>query len=700
MRRRRGFIFTIDALLSIVLTLIVVSSIIEAEVNSNVYTVTTRAQNMQTAEGVLTILRTTPLQDLVNQSVIELWESTGVLNTTLVSPSMSPLAIVSTYWATGPVYNQVQEFRHDADVILGYILNSTLKGYYYQLMLNNYTSPYLSKLGANASNAKEISAATLILSGYKYNQTPRGYMARAYLTKIGSKNNTYIIRGDYIEAYTQSSSDAVDIKYIVPASAVPAGSNVSKITWFLEPAYVGSQYYVYLNGNLIWSGIVRYNKKLTSTTVPALLNYFKPGETNVFEVKVYNSGYGGGEDGAQYIEIQYTTSQARTFTFPTKFYLEDIKANYGLTVWRYFFIPGDLNSLNIKIAVANVTPTTPVNLSFMFNVSVPITGATCFYNSTTKVKTCSWNNATISAALKAAGYDYKMLSSKYAMAVFIVGNSYTMYPGIHILHNESYIQASYVPPVLVTQYSVDVTQPITLPRVGFTRNVTINFNVPSGVIPLWVKFQFPWLYYINYGQPYQYIEINNPAITPVYIYKHPPNPFIHALSRIGYSKDTYDYEYNLVENAISSGENTISVSLGRGYYIEPENGEGSLTYLIQGYAGYGNVFPRFIRAGCTGYNLTYWYSTGSVASSSTVLVGNPPSYCKVTTYDLLTGRSTYAVDDAIIRLFNNLGGNGTRTSPILIKLPANVQIEFASMGNIPGLTKPITITLRIWRNEG
>lgn len=74
-------------------------------------------------------------------------------------------------------------------------------------------------------------------------------------------------------------------------------------------------------------------------------------------------------------------------------------------------------------------------------------------------------------------------------------------------------------------------------------------------------------------------------------------------------------------------------------------------------------------------------------------------YCQLSAEELLEGSKQYAVDDAIIRLFKNLGGYGTRDSPITVKLPENVNIEFASMGEIPGLFEPIQITLRVWRES-
>ena len=701
--KRRGFIFTLDAILALLLVTMFVVSITQINPSAQVYSTYMRSQSKYVADDALTMFRTLPLRELVPPETLEEW-MTGpdpVINTTLVTPDMSPIDIVATYWATAPLFPSAN-LKHKAEIILGYVLNNTLKDYNYELMINNYTSPYLRKVGSNYSAARDVTPATLILSGYAYNQTPRGYMARAFLNKLGSKENTYTIRGGYIYSRTDNQNDEVIIRYIVPADVIPPDAQVEEITWFLEPAWVGSNYEIYLNGQLIWSGYVNNNRLIQDTDPSggyALIENFHPGETNVFEVRVYKPGYDGGEDGAQYIRIRYRTSIPSTLRFTDRFYFEDVTAKYGITAWKYLFVPGEINSLSVQVAVGNVSPTTPVTLSFMFNneVSVPLS-APCQYNSTTRVKVCYWDNATIANALASAGYNYTHISSRYTTLIVRAGNENTRYsPNIHLIGNESFVYADYTPGVLLTSYTIDVTEPITLPNQDWTRSVTINFNVPQGVTPLWVKFQFPWLYYVNYGEPSQSIRVDNPLIDPTYIYQHPPNPFIYALARVGYTRNTFDYQYNPLPNAIAPGTNTINIDLGQGYYLQPSNGDGELTYVIQGFAGYGDVFPELLRPGCSGYNITYYWSGDT--SPHYVTAGDAP-YCDVTAQDLLDGMDRYAVDDAIIRLFRNLGGDGTQENPILVQLPPTVNIVFVSMGNIPGLFQPITITLRVWRENG
>ncbi|ACS33269.1 hypothetical protein [Thermococcus gammatolerans] len=699
---RRGFVFTLDALLSLILVTLFITGIVAVTENSSkVYSTYMRSQSKELASSTLLTLRTVPLNELVDPGVIQGWIQNGTLNLSLVNPDMSPLDIVSTYWATAPIYPSAN-LRHKAEVILGYILNKTLQRYNYELLINNYTSPYLRKLGSNYSRAPDVSPATLIMSGYAYNQTPRGYMARAYLTKLGSKENTYIIRGGYIYAKTYSSDDEVIIKYTVPAGAIPPDATIEEIDWFLEPAWVGSEYEVYLNGNKIWSGYVDNNRLLTDTDPSGglrLIENFKPGERNTFEVRVYKSWYDGGEDGAQYIRIKYQTSKPSTLRFPQKFHFEDVSARYGITAWKYLFVPGLLKSLSVQISVGNISSGTPITLSFMFDREIKIPATRCTYDQASKTKTCYWTNSTISTTLAHEGYNYNQISSRYTTIIVQAGESDTEYsPRIHLIGDNSFVEADYRSEVLLTAYTIDITEPIPMPRSDWTSYLTIQFRVPSGATPLWAKFQFPWLYYTGYD-PYQKIQIDNDEISPTYIHCHgggcnPSSPFIYALARVGYTKDTFDWRYRPLPNAISKGFNKLTISLGYGYWLQPKNGNGELTYVIQAYAGYGDVFPKYIRDGCNGYNITYYWVGDN--SPHHILAGEEP-YCDLTAQDLLDGRNTYAVDDAIVRLFNNLGGDGTQSNPILVELPSTVQIEVASMGNIPGLFKPIQITLRVWR---
>jgi len=59
--KRRGFIFTLDALISLILVMLFISAVITLQLGSNPYSSQLQEQNQYTASDVLTILRTVPL---------------------------------------------------------------------------------------------------------------------------------------------------------------------------------------------------------------------------------------------------------------------------------------------------------------------------------------------------------------------------------------------------------------------------------------------------------------------------------------------------------------------------------------------------------------------------------------------------------------------------------------------------------------
>ncbi|NJE00513.1 hypothetical protein [Thermococcus sp. JdF3] len=176
---RRGFIFTLDALLALTLITVIVVGIIGVTENaSGVYLTQIRGENKQVAQNLLETFRTVPLSNLVPSTTIEDWMDDGTLDLTYVSPQMPPLQIVATYWALNST-----EYRQRAEAIMKYLLDNIAKGYKYQLIINNYTSPYLT-FDNSYKNASDVGSTTIMVSGYISNETPRGYVAKAYLTKM------------------------------------------------------------------------------------------------------------------------------------------------------------------------------------------------------------------------------------------------------------------------------------------------------------------------------------------------------------------------------------------------------------------------------------------------------------------------------------------------------------------------------------
>jgi hypothetical protein len=155
---------------------------------------------------------------------------------------------------------------------------------------------------------------------------------------------------------------------------------------------------------------------------------------------------------------------------------------------------------------------------------------------------------------------------------------------------------------------------------------------------------------------------------------------------------------------VKPGDNYIRVDTGRDYVVSEEFTTGDFTNLFDAYAPYGDIFPLLLQGferGVQAYNLTYNYSTNYGApKSGSVIVGDLASviaghYMNISACELKP--KDYAVDDAILRLFRKLGGDGCH-NPIEIAL-SETKIEFASVEGVPSTIGPITITLRVWREK-
>ncbi|KUH34047.1 hypothetical protein APY94_03485 [Thermococcus celericrescens] len=209
---RRGFIFTLDALLAVTLVTIVVVGIIGVTSNaSGIYTTQIRGENKQVAENLLEAFRTVPLSNLVSPTQIETWinGTDPVLDLTYVNPQMPPLQIVATYWALNST-----DYKQKAETIMKYLLDNLAGGYKYQLIINNYTSPYLT-FDNSYENASDVGSATVMVSGYVSNETPRGYVAKAYLTKLVTSQEKLVgiqrvLAGGYYCSKPVQSEDYID----------------------------------------------------------------------------------------------------------------------------------------------------------------------------------------------------------------------------------------------------------------------------------------------------------------------------------------------------------------------------------------------------------------------------------------------------------------------------------------------------------
>jgi hypothetical protein len=691
--RRRGFVFTLDAMLAILLVTIFITSVAVITENQ-VYSTYLRSQSKYIAQDTLMMLRTVPLNQLVPEDVMEAWENNGTIDLSLVDPNRDPLDIVATYWATAPIYPE-KNLRHKAEVIMGYLLNQTLSGYNYELLINNYTSPYLRKVGSNYSKASDVSPATLVMSGYAYNQTPRGYMARAYLTRAGFIRSDLfgiqrvLARCAYYGYYGWQSN----VLKVSSHFRFPSDANIEEADLRLvqRTSLQNSQFS--LNGHRLTAG---YYSDIT--------DYLKPGDnvlnatfTTNYPRYCYEIGYGSGS----MMYVKYKTRTVLTSLFdPVKRYgeLYDVQSYTGIYYLNALFAPGNITGISLTLTTEGVQ-----------NIRIYYSYGANYYELVHKEVDPSTKTTTtitsdeIAQGLERYGFNYQDISKTYFNIVIALDAQWdeqnrsfvydTTYRLRHLYGNgESVINIDYIPLTTITRYSIplsifkdygDITYSGSNVGVRY-RKMSFTYHLPS--------FAEPW--YVDVWTAIQFTTFTPTAYT--------------TLSENGVSFYDYYSDIYMIRAAYTRIDPRMMVPGKDNTYVAEssdvsqygfryQESRAIINYFVQAYAGYGDVFPKYIRDGCTGYNITYYWQGDS--NSHYILAGDGPNYCTVTAQDLLNGKNEYAVDDAIIRLFNNLGGDGTQSSPILVELPESVNIDLASMGQIPGLFQPIQITLRVWRED-
>ena len=91
--------------------------------------------------------------------------------------------------------------------------------------------------------------STLTISGYALNQTPRGYMARAFLTRIDEKNAVFVKTGN---GYLSNGTSMRIVEYVPGDTDFPPDANIYYVKWVLELVNeTGVSFGFYIDGQLV-----------------------------------------------------------------------------------------------------------------------------------------------------------------------------------------------------------------------------------------------------------------------------------------------------------------------------------------------------------------------------------------------------------------------------------------------------------------
>jgi len=707
---RRGFVFTLDALLAFVLMTLFIASILTVTENASApYTVQLQVQNEMVAQNLLDTLRTVPLNQLVSPSKINSWIEDGVLNLTYVTPQMSPLQIAATYWALS---EKDPSFRQKAEVILGYVLRGIAGGYSYQLIINNYTSPYLTFNGSY-SNSSNVGSATLVVSGYVRNTYPRGYVAKAYVIRLVVRQHKLLslpeILGGrvYCRNYWRCRYNSMRM-----STQVTLPQNSTNITgeWLMVRWTSGESPRVYINGYELDSWEHEYlgspplqggNNSIEVTYRTTSSRYYKD---------QLGIGYG-------FLLINYTTNTPLTEN-PGLVKLWRVSSRgTGIVYLQPLMAPGHLSSVSLHLTVNGVHEVrvyfhltgnefhlvyenTSLNGGYtVLDVRNLLPNITQFANSTV-LDSRSWSLViALDSYYSASAGRFYYEGQDYGYGVTNRRILYG-YPRSYILLNytENLTRTPFMIPMEhITRLYPDGTNYNTFS--GYPPYMYFTYYLPSKAIP-WYVYVTTDEYILGYPTGELTVKEGPNARYDVI----PPFPLDYYMIVFAYHRVSPDIMVPGENNTFLMSSNSWD------YTFRPWNSRAIVHYFLNGYAPYGEVFPKYAQSNACGYNLTYWYRLAENVAQGSVVVGNcPPDESPMPLSASQLKPEEYALDDAIVRLFLQLGASeslyergslpGSATNPILIKLEG-LRIDAVGLRNVPATVQPVEVTLRVWREKG
>ncbi len=432
----------------------------------------------------------------------------------------------------------------------------------------------------------------------------------------------------------------------------------------------------------------------------------------------------------------YNTTKFKTYEFVHDFNFPDVETENPTQVEKAVFIPYNITSMNVRVHI-NVSTTTNVTLRIrVLDRIINVSRKTVSGN-----VTLQWSDSEIKAALNSAGLTYENLTNQYFYLILSIGlkdyeevvspyeygvlynnESSTLFlaekfphigGGFHLIGNDSTVHIDYETPSY-TIHTISLTrspqvESATCPNGDeWCTDITWSWNLPN-VTPVYTKFQFPYFWNkLKSTDPSQQVSIYNDELGEETLYCHgsvctPNRGLLKVFNHWGYGIWSRANDNSIIQPTMAPGENKFILHFGQGFYISKDNSMGETLILLDSYVPYGNTFPYLLQGypEYTGYNLTYYYEdiNGNIKSDS-LLIDIPYEtnikYRNITINELYPEK--YALDDAIVRLFKKLGGRDKNGCSLVIPIKLESTIsDVIPIQNVPSLYKPITITLRVWR---
>ncbi len=585
MKTKKAIFFSTDALIALLiifLSILIIYPIIKySDYKTNLN------------EDVLTVLSSLKVGEVNNsyiQNLISLKEITDL--------NKSILEQIGDFYVT----NLTRAKEMTKSILL--TLNTTENiGVWYgeDLLASVNSSPY--------ETATDIEVERQIISGIEKGKSSKGFVSKAWLRKVSKKKNILFIKGDLMcggwKSYSWGDYCGTSEATAVYNVNFPTNATIKNAFWLIEGAWTPQFSRAYVNGVEVYSGSVDHYTNVDITS------FLHPGNNTA---TLY--GAIGVEDGASHIIVEYETPDMQTYHSQTKFYLNKLTATSVLHQEKSIILPSDISLIN-----ATINTTSDVTLSFRKGIKSFEIGKKSPVNNIV-----TFSDAEIKNALNSNGISYSDLNSEYFFLTLDIGKDT---PGqVITLEGESffYINSS---KIIMPYGTIDITQEIPLTNSSnhvvhtFYRNLEWQFHLPISSTPILADWQFGW--FIELGVSEQKVTANG-----IVLYDSPPDAFIPAFSRFGYSPSR-------AQGVFQEGQNNFTLDFGNTYSVSNESSYGHLIYFIKSYVNYGDAKEK-----AQGGTRVLEFEDGSV---QTFRVGN---------FSDVWDPDVDAVDDAVERLFSQL----------------------------------------------
>lgn len=501
-----------------------------------------------------------------------------------------------------------------------------------------YGDDLIASINSSAyETAQNVEIERQTISGIEKGKASKGYVAKAWLKKILSKESSLFVRGDMIcGAYTKYSwgdycgSTTNNITYEINISN---NSKIEDAIWLAEGSWINQYSKLYINNNKVFDGTINYYKILNVTS------YLTPGKN---QAVFYSTS--GGDDGASHIVIDYSTPELQTFSQQKRFPFNIVKTKSILHYEKSIFIPTSISSMNVTINSSR-----DVTLSFRKGAKTILIG-----KKYPKNNTVFFSNGEISSNLTLNGISYSDLSNEYLFFILDIGKDN---PGQDtILGGNSYTYISSAE-IEIPYGSIDVNQEIPITKVDrnlqntFYRYLVWTFYLPVNSVPVLADWQFGWLSLSG-------VSSQKASANSIVLYNSPPNDYIPAFSRFGYTQER-------APGVFKTGENNFTLEFGDNYGVSNEASYGSLTYFIRSYVNYGDAKGK-----ARGGTRTIQFEDGSTKQ---ITIGNSSD-----AWD----PQNDSIDDAVNRLLAQLDSDGDGKIDVIID-QTSLDIESLDVSGVP-----------------